>query len=75
MTTASVTPAPDYGAFIHRKLHEGADHGFEPVWMPERLFDFQVALVDWVLRKGRAAILADCGLGKSPMELTWAENV
>lgn len=74
MTIPSITQE-GYGQFIARKLHEGADHGFEPLWMPDNLFDFQQALVDWVLRKGRSAILADCGLGKSPMELTWAENV
>jgi superfamily II DNA or RNA helicase len=43
--------------------------------MPELLFDFQRALVSWAIRKGRAAIFADCGLGKTPMQLTWAENV
>ena len=64
-----------YGQFIARKLHEGADHGFDPLWMPAALFDFQASLVEWALRKGRAAILADCGLGKSPMELAWAENI
>jgi superfamily II DNA or RNA helicase len=43
--------------------------------MPGNLFPFQVALVEWACRKGRAAIFADCGLGKTPMQLTWAENV
>jgi hypothetical protein len=49
--------------------------GFEPLWMPSFLFDFQQSLVDWALRKGRAAIFADCGLGKTPMQLVWADNV
>ena len=43
--------------------------------MPLFLFDFQVALVEWAIQKGRAAIFADCGLGKTPMQLVWAENV
>jgi hypothetical protein len=43
--------------------------------MPPQLFDFQQSLVTWAIRKGRAAIFADCGLGKSAMQLTWAENV
>ena len=43
--------------------------------MPDFLFDFQAALVEWALRKGRAAIFADCGLGKTPMQLVWADNV
>jgi len=64
-----------YTDFLERKLHTGADHGFEPVFMPPQLFDFQQALVQWAVRKGRAAIFADCGLGKTAMQLTWAENV
>ena len=43
--------------------------------MPDYLFDFQKHLVDWSLRKGRSAIFADCGLGKTPMQLVWAENI
>ena len=43
--------------------------------MPDFLFDFQRVLVEWALRKGRAALFADCGLGKTPMALVWAENV
>lgn len=64
-----------YAEFLERKLHTGADHGFEPLWMPPQLFPFQESLTTWALRKGRAAIFADCGLGKTAMQLTWAENV
>jgi hypothetical protein len=64
-----------YAEFIERKSQSTNDAGFAPVWMPEFLFDFQAALVEWALRKGRAAIFADCGLGKTPMQLVWAENV
>jgi len=65
----------DYRRFIERKLQYGKDSGFNPVWMPDFLFDFQKHLVEWACLKGRGAILADCGLGKTPMFLTWAENV
>lgn len=65
----------DYHAFLARKTQAGADSGFAPVFMPSALFDFQQALVDWAVRKGRAAIFADCGLGKTAMQLAWAENV
>ncbi|MDD2479330.1 MAG: DEAD/DEAH box helicase [Victivallaceae bacterium] len=65
----------DYKTFLNRKAHSSLDHGFEPIWMPDSLFDFQVALTNWAIRKGRAAIFADCGLGKTPMQLVWAENV
>ena len=65
----------DYHAFLQDKMHSGSDSGFDPVWMPDWLFDFQAALVEWAVRKGRAALFADCGLGKTPMQLVWAENV
>jgi hypothetical protein len=43
--------------------------------MPEFLFDFQSSLVDWSTWKGRAALFCDCGMGKTPMQLVWAQNV
>lgn len=39
------------------------------------LFDFQRDIVRWALAKGRAAIFADCGLGKTAMQLEWAEQI
>lgn len=68
-------PKMNYQEFIESKTHRGADHGFDPEWMPDCLFPFQRSLVEWAQRKGRAAIFADCGLGKTMMQLTWAENV
>lgn len=65
----------NYDEFIRRKQQVGCDSGFEPTWMPDKLFPFQVALTEWAIRKGRAAIFADCGLGKTFMQLVWAENV
>lgn len=65
----------NYEEFIHGKSQLGGEHGFEPLWMPEFLFPFQKALVEWTLRKGRAAVFADCGLGKTIQQLVWAENV
>lgn len=65
----------EYGTFLEAKLHESSDAGFDPIWMPDFLFPFQRTLIEWGLRKGKAALFADCGLGKSPMELVWAENV
>jgi DNA modification methylase len=40
-----------------------------------KLFPFQRDIVRWALRRGRAAIFADCGLGKTPMQLEWAQHV
>lgn len=67
--------ADGYARFIDTKTQGGADSGFAPVWMPDFLFDFQASLTEWAIRKGRAALFADCGLGKTPMGLVWAENV
>lgn len=64
-----------YSKFIQNKSQLGTESGFAPIWMPDFLFDFQKNLVEWAVRKGRAAIFADCGLGKTPIQLTWAENV
>lgn len=64
-----------YREFVARKSQLDSDGGFAPVFMPRFLFDFQAALVEWAVRKGRAALFADCGLGKTPMALTWAQNV
>jgi superfamily II DNA or RNA helicase len=64
-----------YDNFLDVKTHYGVEHGFDPLWMPSMLFDFQQAITEWAIRKGRSAIFADCGLGKTFMQLTWAENV
>lgn len=64
-----------YTAFLDAKLHANDRHGFAPNWLPPFLFDFQSALVEWAVQQGRAAIFADCGMGKTAMELVWAENV
>lgn len=65
----------DYTAFLARKAQYGAASGFAPVFDLPALFAFQRALVTWAVQRGRAALFADCGLGKTPMQLAWAENV
>jgi len=64
-----------YQEFLNQKSHLSGDFGFSPLWMPDKLFDFQKFLVEWACQKGRSAIFADCGLGKTFMQLAWAENV
>jgi hypothetical protein len=64
-----------YAAFLDRKSQLGGEHGFAPSWIPDFLFDFQRSLVEWAIRHARGAVFADCGLGKTPMQLVWAENV
>jgi DNA modification methylase len=39
------------------------------------LFDFQRDIVKWALKIGKAAIFADCGMGKTPMQLEWSTHI
>lgn len=64
-----------YESFLAGKAQCGAMDGFAPIVMPDSLFPFQRHLVDWSIRKGRSALLEDCGLGKTFQELVWADNV
>ena len=64
-----------YSDFLAGKQQFGSESGFAPHWLPDGLFEFKNHLVDWSVRKGRSAIFADCGLGKTFMQLVWAENV
>jgi hypothetical protein len=64
-----------YAEFLARKAQLANQGGFEPDGLPAHLFDFQLATVQWAVRQGRGAIFADCGMGKTPMELAWADQV
>lgn len=65
----------EYADFLQSKSQIDTRDGFAPVWMPDCLFDFQSAMVEWALLAGRGALFEDCGLGKTLQELVWAENV
>ncbi len=64
-----------YDEFIEAKASGHVKDGIKLGWRPDSLFPFQVSLTEWALARGRAGILADCGLGKTACQLTWAENV
>ena len=65
-----------YADFVSRKLSMVAPVGYSnPGEMPAHLFPHQRDLTAWALRRGRCAIFADTGLGKSRMEVTWADVV
>ena len=64
-----------YQEFLESKMQLNTFEGFKPIEINPMLFDFQAAIVQWACRKGRACIFADCGLGKSPMQLEWARQV
>jgi hypothetical protein len=70
-----VNAAIDYDRFLTAKAQSGADAGFDPIYLPSFLFGFQRELVEHAVRRGRSAVFADCGLGKTPMGLVWADNV
>ena len=67
----------NYEEFIDSKTIEFKNYGFDisKESLNPMLFDFQKDIVRWALKKGRAAIFADCGLGKTPMQLEWANQI
>ena len=64
-----------YHDFLKTKEIKSISAGFEPDEDNPKLFKWQSDIVRWALLKGRAAIFADCGLGKTPMQLQWASQV
>jgi len=65
----------DYEAFIASKRDPVIESGFDVSRLPAFLYPFQRRLVELALRRGRSAIFAECGLGKTPMQLAWGEKV
>jgi DNA modification methylase len=66
----------DYAAFLESKSMAFAPVGLSDIPpLHDALFPFQRDIVTWGLRRGRAAIFADCGLGKTLMQLEWARCV
>lgn len=65
----------DYDLFVKNKRRAEVATGHQPSELNEHLFDFQHAIVSWAVRRGRAAIFADTGLGKTLMQLSWADEV
>ena len=64
-----------YEEFLSNRLNIGSMAGFSPSLIPQAMFEFQKFLLEWSVAKGRSAIFADCGLGKTFIELAWAQNV
>jgi hypothetical protein len=68
--------AVKYQEFLRKKRLEAPATGIQnPPSTSPKLFGFQSDIVAWALRRGRAAIWADCGLGKGWMALEWARVV
>lgn len=64
-----------YLQFLENKKHTPENYGFEPNYIPEIAFDFQKHIIEKAVRKGRMAIFADTGLGKTLMQLAIANNI
>lgn len=65
----------NYNDFVQSKRRAEVATGHQPGALNSNLFDFQEAIVGWAVRRGRAAIFADTGLGKTLMQLSWAHEV
>jgi len=65
----------EYAAFLERKRHSVINEGFDVTYVPEIAFDFQQAIITKAVKKGRCAIFADTGLGKTLIELAIAKNI
>jgi len=66
-----------YAAFLESKRHNSVMTGFDidESDLNDKLYPFQRHCVQWALKRGRAALFEDCGLGKTPQQLEWAHRV
>jgi len=64
----------NYKQFLETKKHKGSDYGITPTFIPDFLFDFQKYVSEYAIKKGRAAVFLDTGLGKTAIELVTAQN-
>lgn len=65
----------DYNTFIESKRHSIGNSGFKINWMPDIAFDFQQYIIEKAVNKGRIAVFADTGLGKTLIQLSIAKNI
>lgn len=73
----SINKIMEYREFLNKKHQILKDSGFELDFnlINNKLFPYQADIVKWALKKGRAAIFADTGLGKTIMQCEWARHV
>lgn len=66
----------EYNEFLKTKSVDDIPTGIvEDIDINPMLYDFQKDITRWAVKRGRAAIFADCGLGKTPMQLEWSRHV
>lgn len=64
----------EYELFLEQKKHSISNYGIEPVFIPDKMFDYQKCVAEYAIKKGRCAIFLDTGLGKTIIELVCAVN-
>lgn len=65
----------DYTEFLKQKATVDPSTGLDHVPpLNPMLYSHQADMVRWALRRGRAALFADCGIGKGPMQMEWADK-
>lgn len=65
-----------YSDFLKEKILYMPAAGLEDIpKLNKHLFPYQKDIVEWALRLGKAAIFADCGMGKTIMQLEWADKI
>jgi superfamily II DNA or RNA helicase len=65
----------EYLEFLDRKKHSIGNFGFDATYYPDFAFDFQKFIIEKAVKKGRIAIFADTGLGKTLIQLSIARNI
>lgn len=66
----------DYKKFLMKKVKTTKKSGFtSKLEFNKNLFPFQKYTVEWALMKGKAAVFAECGLGKTLVQIEWAHHV
>jgi superfamily II DNA or RNA helicase len=65
----------NYADFLATKRRVFSGRGVTDATLPGLLHPWQATIVRWALRKGRASIFADCGLGKTFMQIAWAASL
>jgi hypothetical protein len=65
----------NYTEFLENKRHSIGNFGFEPNYFPDMAFDFQKHIIEKAVLKGRMAVFADTGLGKTLIQLSIAKNI
>lgn len=71
----SLIEQEEYRTFLAKKQFPLAPAGFTVDQVNPALFDFQRDITKWAIKKGKAALFEDCGLGKTAQQLEWASQV